>query len=114
MTKRYTNHELKNQLTHIILVSFDVIQNSAKELRELELSEEEWKSEEQSERLTKGKQLVARMNLFNYLLQPSYGLARQLFPLSKNFIDVCEKNYNEGVKNKTFPESCSCVGCAKE
>jgi len=111
MSKRYTRKELEKLHLHNLILSLDLIQRSAKELRELNLTDEEWKAEEPSNNVLRGKELVRYVNILNYIIHPSMGLAEQLLPGAKQLIDVCNKNYENSIKEGVF-KKCDCPGCS--
>jgi len=110
MSKRYTKKDVTDQLMHVLIVGLEVIQQSAKELRELNIPDEEWKAEEPSERVKKGREILGRMNLLNYMIEPSFGLARQLIPTARKLVDACELNYNQSLKDGVI-KKCTCAAC---
>jgi len=110
MSKEYSKKELKNKLMHMMCVAFDIIQQDAKTMKELDIKVEEWKALPTSDRVKNGMECLKRMNILNYMLKPSYGLMRQFYPDAHQFIDACELNYNEAIKSGHFKE-CVCPAC---
>ena len=110
MSKKYTKKELENKIIHVMMISLQHVQDHARQLKEFELTDEDWQAEDPSDKVKKGRELLYRMNLLNYIMQPLFEVARPL-SFSTDLIDACEKNYKQCVQDKVFPPKCDCPGC---
>lgn len=108
MSKRYSAKDMRNMLIHVISVSSEGIQEASKALEKLAITKEEW--EEKGDKAREAQVLLSQISIFNYIMAPLFGIARQQFPHLSVFMDACEQNHNRALKDGVY-KACECQGC---
>lgn len=108
MGKKHKAQELKQIICNILSNGFVTIDLLGRQLRALDMKQEEFQGTELTDRTREARMLISAISLINDTIHPAHKIAHDLFPVSAHpFIEQCVNQHASALKEKMV-NPCSC------
>ncbi len=110
-----------NSATHLKMILADVVSTAfqhmaamAKELKDLDISEDNLKDKTR-EQIATAQVMSNMLTIINDVIHPAHDVAVSLFDEDfKEFVDYCVKNQAIAIEKKLITNTCKCYSCKQK
>lgn len=105
-----SNSHMKQIVADVLSIGLSHIQDIAVKLKELDINADNMK-DKSPELIQRSVLLNNILTILNDALHPAYPLAKEIYPNSHEFIDMCMENHKRAIERKLLAPNCHCYTC---